>query len=252
MLLILAVVRCRRMRKSAKVVVSTADTDKSPLPPANPVGDAAGGSAAVRRRLFLSYGRGDASPFARWLKTKLEASGYDVWFDEDNIGATSNWQREIGDALRSCDGLIAVINAKYAHSRFCVNELCMANSHGKALFPIMFRSFAFQDLPSELEYPLSSIQCLRFAEQATDETCFAQFARGINARFPPVPAQVPAPANPAPANPVPAAPAPVNPAPAKLVPLPGGARQHGMDAPVRTEARPTKLVREDSLYEGSL
>ena len=262
LMLMLAVMRCRRARKSAKIVVSTADTGNAPLPPAKPAGDNVDGSAAApRRTLFLSYGRGDASPFARWLKEKLEASGYDVWFDEDNINATSNWQREIGDALRACDGLVAVINTKYAHSRFCVNELCMANSHGKPLFPIMFRSFAFQDLPSELEYPLSSIQCIRFTEQATDEACFVQFVDGINKQIPPAPALVPSPAVSAPARP---RPTPANsaqgaqerqgPPSFKLAPLPSIARQHGMDAPSRPriEARATKLAREESSHEACL
>eukprot|EP00937_MAST-01D_sp_MAST-1D-sp2_P002405 g2405.t1 len=136
-----------------------------------------------RPKLFLSYGRGEASDFARWLKTRLEQSGFDVWFDENDISASSNWQREIGEALRGCDGLVAVLNAKYIHSDFCKNELAMANSHSKLLFPLLFRSFEFGQLPAELEYPLASTQCCSFADEARDGASFDTFVSGLRARF---------------------------------------------------------------------
>ena len=48
----------------------------------------------VRRRAFLSYARGAVTtPFSRWLKAEVEASGYDVWMDESGIASGADWMR---------------------------------------------------------------------------------------------------------------------------------------------------------------
>ena len=73
----------------------------------------------------------------------------------------------------------------------------MANAHGKPLFPLLFRDFSFQDLPPELEYPLTSTQCIRFDAEAKDAERYGEFASGIEAALgaPRVstPAQIPPP-----------------------------------------------------------
>ena len=59
------------------------------------IGPADNAAAAARRysqeestgsELFMSYPRGElTTPFARWLKDKLEPEGYSVWMDEEGI-----------------------------------------------------------------------------------------------------------------------------------------------------------------------
>ena len=122
--------------------------------------------------VFLSYGHGDATPFARWLKGMLESRGYKVWLDEAGIAAASNWQSAIGDAIKQCDALVAIIDAKFCASKFCRQEVGMASSNGKPLVPVLLREFQYTDLPSDLEYMLTLTQCTAFVSPETDAEQF--------------------------------------------------------------------------------
>ena len=106
--------------------------------------------------------------------------------DQSDIRATGNWLKAIGEALRSCDGLVAVINSKYCDSEFCKNEMTMAHNNGKPIFPILFNGFEFCHLPAEMEYPLASTQCVPFrngSNEAELEQAFDGFLTGIQERL---------------------------------------------------------------------
>ena len=99
-------------------------------------GTAAGATTAMRRysrsesaKLFMSYPRGESTtPFARWLKQKLEADGYTVWMDEEGIAGAADFMSAIGDAIKSSQGLIAIIDEKFCRSTYCNNEMACCNS----------------------------------------------------------------------------------------------------------------------------
>lgn len=63
-----------------------------------------------RARLFLSYGRRDASDLANRLRADLEAHGYEVWQDTQRIRSGSDWQQQIEAALRECHLLVALLS----------------------------------------------------------------------------------------------------------------------------------------------
>ncbi len=67
------------------------------------------------------------------LKSQLENAGYSVWLDQQDIAGGSDWHCVIGEAVKSCRALIALINSKYLSSVHCKNELYMANSCSKPL-----------------------------------------------------------------------------------------------------------------------
>jgi len=119
-------------------------------------------------RLFLSYGRGKASPFARWLKDELEMLGFEVFLDADSIQTGSNWQLAIANALVDCDGVVAVIDKKFAGSIYCKDELTLAKAEGKLVFPILFRDYAFNSLPRDLRFMLASVNGVPFPNETSD------------------------------------------------------------------------------------
>jgi len=47
-----------------------------------------------------------------------------------------DWHSAIGEALQSCRALVAIISKKYLLSKFCKNELFMADSSHKPIFPV--------------------------------------------------------------------------------------------------------------------
>ena len=75
----------------------------------------------------MSYPRGElTTPFARWLKGKLESEGYSVWMDEEGIQGGVDFMNAIGEAIRCSHGIVAVIDQKFCGSTYCNNELAMA------------------------------------------------------------------------------------------------------------------------------
>ena len=109
--------------------------------------------------VFISYGREQSTtPFASQLKSDLERVGFKVWMDLTDISSGSDWHSAIGVGLRKCKGLIAIITHKYIHSKYCRNELFMADSLQKHVFPIFLEEVTF-DSPEDagVQYAISSI-----------------------------------------------------------------------------------------------
>ena len=56
-------------------------------------------STASKSRLFLSYGRRDATALANRLRADLENLGYEVWQDAREIRAGKEWEDRRENAL---------------------------------------------------------------------------------------------------------------------------------------------------------
>ncbi len=62
-------------------------------------------------KVFVSYGRRDASDFVRKLLRDLKAEGHDAWVDYEQMPAKIglDWQNQIQDGIRSAEAMLAVI-----------------------------------------------------------------------------------------------------------------------------------------------
>jgi tetratricopeptide (TPR) repeat protein len=67
-------------------------------------------NAGPRVKLFLSYGRKDASELAHRLKEDLTQAGYDVWKDTCEINAGEKWDAKTVAALETSEILVAVLS----------------------------------------------------------------------------------------------------------------------------------------------
>ena len=74
-----------------------------------PAATVATDSPAAKPRVFLSYGRRDASAFVDRLCVDLAAAGFDVWRDTREIRPGQDWQTEIVDGLRAAQVVVAVM-----------------------------------------------------------------------------------------------------------------------------------------------
>ncbi len=112
--------------------------------------------------VFISYGReGPTLVFVHGLKAGLERAGYSVWLDTEAIPSGSQWHAVIGEGLRQCKALVAVITHKYARSRFCKNELFMADSAHKDIFPVFLEDVDFSSEDAGVLYTISSINWIK-------------------------------------------------------------------------------------------
>ena len=60
------------------------------------------------KNLFFSYSRADGADFALRLAVDLQKEGFNVWIDQQNIRAGSEWDLEIEKALETCDCLLII------------------------------------------------------------------------------------------------------------------------------------------------
>jgi potassium voltage-gated channel Eag-related subfamily H protein 7 len=133
-------------------------------------------------KLFLSYGRGKATEFTKWAKQELTDRGFEVWMD-DQIESGEDWEKAIGDAILNCDGIVCVIDRKYKISTFCKDEISLAKSEGKAIFPILFRDFDFADLPAYLKFILASVNVVKFETKSQDGERIEALCRSMTGQF---------------------------------------------------------------------
>jgi len=64
------------------------------------------------KKIFFSYSRTDASDFTLRLALDLKKEGFDVWIDQEDIRAGSEWDLEIEKALETCDCLLFIESEK--------------------------------------------------------------------------------------------------------------------------------------------
>ncbi len=100
------------------------------------------------------------------LKSQLENAGYTVWLDQQDIPGGSDWHRVIGEAVKSCRALIALINSKYLSSVHCKNELYMANSCSKPLLPVLLEGNTIDD--PGVQYAISSLNWIMAPQGLSD------------------------------------------------------------------------------------
>ena len=116
-------------------------------PAATPVGS----SGPVR--LFLSYGRRDASDLAERLERDLKQANYEVWRDTREIRPGTAWGAEIADGLRSSQIMVALMtphstrttrdtSSPDAVDSVCLGEIAHAlfNPPPQAIVPVMAKS----------------------------------------------------------------------------------------------------------------
>lgn len=132
--------------------------------------------------IFISYGREqNTTPLACQLKNDLERVGFKVWMDLTDISSGSDWHSAIGVGLRKCRALVVIITHKYIRSKYCRNELFMADSLQKDVFPIFLEEVTF-DSPEDagVQYVISSINWVMMTPgKLTYSEAFKQLLDGM-------------------------------------------------------------------------
>jgi TIR domain-containing protein len=125
---------------------------------------------------FFSYAREDAE-FVLKLARELRAVGANLWVDQLDILGGQRWDRAVGDALESSQGMIAVLSPNSLASNNVMDEVSYALEEGKLVVPVLIR-------PCELPFRLRRVQHIDFtAEYATG---FSQLLRALRIKQPPV------------------------------------------------------------------
>ena len=132
--------------------------------------------------VFISYGRDqNTTSLVIRLKRDLEREGFKVWLDITDISGGSHWHSAIGEGLRKCKALIAIVTQKYIHSKYCKNELFMADTLHKHIFPIFLEEVRFDSSDDAgVQYVIASINWIIMTPaKSTYSKAFSQLLHGM-------------------------------------------------------------------------
>jgi hypothetical protein len=91
------------------------------------------------KNIFFSYSRADASDFALKLAVDLQKEGFNVWIDQQDIRAGSEWDLEIEKALETCDCLLFIESDKSVVSQNVLDEVYYAMDEKKMVIPVIYK-----------------------------------------------------------------------------------------------------------------
>jgi hypothetical protein len=91
----------------------------------------------VLKKIFFSYSRADASDFSLRLALDLKKEGFNVWIDQQDIRAGSEWDLEIEKALETCDCLLFIETEKSVISNNVLDEVYYALDQDKKVIPVI-------------------------------------------------------------------------------------------------------------------
>src|SRR5262245_42445664 len=85
--------------------------------------------------IFISYSRADAT-FARDLHDKLQALGFKLWRDRNDMAAGEDWWQQIQKAIRTADTMVLVLSPAAIASTEVAKEWRYARQEGTRVIPV--------------------------------------------------------------------------------------------------------------------
>lgn len=125
-------------------------------------------------KYFFGYARGDTE-FVLKLAKELRAVGANLWLDQLDILGGQRWDRAVEEALKTCQGMIAVLSPESLASDNVMDEVSYALEEGKLVVPVLLRSC---DIP----FRLRRVQHVDFT--ADYDAGFLQLIRALHIEQP--------------------------------------------------------------------
>ena len=107
-------------------------------------------------QIFVSYSRVDTE-FVTRLINDISKQGFDIWMDQQDIGAGQRWDSAIQNALENCGTFIIVLSPTSVASENVLDELSYAINEKKRIIPILLQN-------CELPYRIARVQFVDFTK----------------------------------------------------------------------------------------
>jgi hypothetical protein len=138
------------------------------------------------KKIFFSYSRQDGAEFSLKLAVDLKKRGFNVWIDQQDIRAGTEWDLEVEKALETCDCLLFVETEKSVVSNNVLDEVYYALGQNKKVIPLIvvdsktpFRIQRIQHVDFTKDYH-SGLQKLIQELQTADTNVFAETVQLIS------------------------------------------------------------------------
>lgn len=101
--------------------------------------------------LFVSYAHADGK-FLTILKERLEAAGFEVWYDKTFLSPGEDWRSEIDNSIKSAFAVVVVMSPAAFESKYVTYEWAFALGLGLKVVPIKLEETDFHPRLSALQY----------------------------------------------------------------------------------------------------
>lgn len=113
----------------------------------------------MNKHIFVSY-KHEEQDFVEMLIRQLQAAGFQVWVDTEQLRAGENWREAINFAIKDALALILVISPEAKASQYVTYEWAYAQGAGVKVIPLLLK-------PTEKLHPqLEMLQYLDFTDRA--------------------------------------------------------------------------------------
>jgi hypothetical protein len=98
-------------------------------------------------KVLLSYARADGSDASAQLRSELQAAGYDVWRDIEEMRASKDWKDQIRQAIGAVNAVIVLFTPGSVMSTYVLWECDTAQTLGKPIIGLLIQRCA---VPADL------------------------------------------------------------------------------------------------------
>ncbi|WP_298854753.1 toll/interleukin-1 receptor domain-containing protein [uncultured Ruegeria sp.] len=106
-------------------------------------------SKNAKTKVFLSYSRSDRAEADRIIAA-LEGAGIEFLRDVDDTLPSEQWWQRITELIQMSDSVIFVLSSRSAESSVCADEIALANSLSKRVFPVAIETVRWDNIPQGL------------------------------------------------------------------------------------------------------
>src|SRR5262249_31296163 len=130
---------------------------------------------AQKTCIFISYARTDIA-FADRLVAALDARGYKVLIDRQDLPTLEDWRRELLVLIRKADTVVFIVSPRSIASAVCAWEVEQMAALNKRLAPVVLERVADDKIPAAI----TRINYLFFDPPNDFETQVAALARAFS------------------------------------------------------------------------
>ena len=110
-------------------------------------------------KVFISYSRRDAA-VVKSIVSQLEAEGFEVWFDREDIKPGKQWRKQIVEGIDTAEAFVLHLSPDSGASVNVLKELNLAEeSLDPFILPVMLKDMK---IPDEMRYQLAGNQFISY------------------------------------------------------------------------------------------
>lgn len=113
--------------------------------------------------VYICYSRKDHE-VAKDISHFLDQHGLSYWIDIREIASGDSYAQSIVNAIRASTLFLFILSESSSNSNFCINELSIAKSYNKILFPLTV-DYSYQVMSDKLAFLIGNISWANYSDK---------------------------------------------------------------------------------------